>query len=191
MSTTAKRMARRSVHSGVCSVREMVNVNWSHVPYLQEAGAPPTCGGVHVVRAHLGRRRPAVERVGHHDEFLVGDVAHMYDAAEQEGLALFQSPADGRDGLEVDFGVACQRGGGEGIRNMISATSRGTASAKAVTRLCWSVTSRSRHSGQRARDYLVVASAFVLVDPLSLSVTTTLRGKLYMNYLTHSITNST
>jgi len=120
----------------------MVNVNWSHVPYLQAAGAPPTCGGVHVVRAHLGCRRPAIERVGHHNEFLVGDVAHMHDAAEQEGLALFQSPADERDGLEVDFGVACQRGGGEGIRNMISATSRGTTSAKAVMRLACSTSGK-------------------------------------------------
>jgi len=37
----------------------------------------------------------------------------------------------------------------------------------------------------------VVASAFVLSVPLSLSVTTALRGKSHMNYLTHLTTNIT
>ena len=37
----------------------------------------------------------------------------------------------------------------------------------------------------------VVASAFVLPVPLSLSVTTALRGKSYMNHLTYSTTDST
>ena len=66
----------------------------------------------------------------------------MHDATEQEGLALFQSPADKQDGLEVDFSVVCQRGGGEGIHNMISATLRGTTSAKAITRLARSTSGK-------------------------------------------------
>jgi hypothetical protein len=55
------------------------------------------------VHAHFGCCHPAIERVGHGDDFLVGDIVHMHNTAEQEGLALFQLPADKQDGLEADF----------------------------------------------------------------------------------------
>jgi hypothetical protein len=56
---------------------------------------------------------------------------------------------------------------------------------------CWNVISRSRHSGQQARDCLGSCVRVRTLTPLSLSVTTALRGKSHIVHLTHLISNDT
>ena len=56
---------------------------------------------------------------------------------------------------------------------------------------CWSVIAGHDTRVSEHVTTQVVASAFVFPVPLSLSVTTVLRGKSHMNHLTHLTTNST
>lgn len=57
---------------------------------------------------YLGGRLPVVKRIARRDLFLVVNVAHVYNAAEQEGLLFVSRGEDGRDGIEAD--EARQRG---------------------------------------------------------------------------------
>ena len=56
---------------------------------------------------YLRGRFPVVKCMACCDLFLVGDVALMYNAMEQQGLLSELHGEDGRDGLEVD--EACQQ----------------------------------------------------------------------------------
>jgi hypothetical protein len=59
------------------------------------------------------------------------------------------------------------------------------------TPLCWSMIVGHDTWVSEHVTIQVVASTFVLSVPLSLSVTTVLRGKSHMNYLTYLTTNIT
>jgi len=89
-----------------CSIRGMVPHTIPWVDGCTRYSCALSCWAgweaVGIASMYLGGRFPVVKCMVHCDLFLVGNVAHVYNAVEQQGLLSESRGEDGHDGLEVD-----------------------------------------------------------------------------------------